>query len=83
MYEGKHAVPPENQPNVGLLMYTWKQAMTDAKNVETTDCEKHHAAGANVTVLWKQSADLQALHGHSVQNMLPNITKNESSIKIG
>lgn len=75
---------PKNQPNLCLLRYTWKQAMTDAKNEKCRDqdCEKHLAASANVTVLWKWSADLQALHGHSVQNMLPSIKKDENSIKI-
>lgn len=40
--------------------------MTNAKNVDTKDGEKHLAAGANVTGLWKWLADLQALKGRSV-----------------
>lgn len=50
-YEGKHAAPRESQPNVCLLRYTWEQAVTDPKYVETKDCEKHLAASANMTVL--------------------------------
>jgi len=75
MYEGNHAAPLENQPNVCLLRYTWKEAMTDPKNVETKDCEKHLTATANVNILWKWSTDLQALNGRSAQNMLPSITE--------
>lgn len=53
MYEGKHAAPQENQPNVRSLRYTWKQEITNPKNVDTKVCEKHLGDSANVSVFCK------------------------------